>query len=37
MANDNGGRDNVSVILVKVLHEYPAAKGWWVKFMAWFK
>ncbi len=37
MANDNGGRDNVSVILVKVLHEFPAAKGWWVKFMAWFK
>lgn len=37
MANDNGGRDNVSVILVKVLREFPAAKGWWVKFMAWFK
>ena len=23
MANDNGGRDNVSVILVRVLREYP--------------
>jgi hypothetical protein len=29
MANDNGGRDNVSVILVKVLREFSAAKGWW--------
>ena len=37
MANDNGGRDNVSVVLVKVLHEFPAAKGWWEKLMAWFK
>jgi protein phosphatase len=26
MANDNGGRDNVSVILVRVLREYPAAR-----------
>ncbi len=24
MANDNGGRDNISVILVKVLHAFPA-------------
>jgi protein phosphatase len=37
MANDNGGRDNVSVILVKVLHEFPAQRGWWSKFMAWFR
>ena len=37
MANDNGGRDNVSVILVKVLREFPVAKGWWSKFMAWFR
>ena len=37
MANDNGGRDNVSVILVKVLREYPAPNGWWSKFMTWFK
>ena len=27
MANDNGGRDNVSVILVRVLREYPGARG----------
>lgn len=36
MANDNGGRDNVSVILVKVLREFPAAGGWWPKFLASF-
>ncbi len=37
MANDNGGRDNVSVILVKVKGEYPAARGWWPRFLALFK
>jgi protein phosphatase len=37
MANDNGGRDNVSVILVKVTGEYPAARGWWARFLTWFK
>ncbi len=37
MANDNGGRDNVSVILVKVKGEYPAVRGWWHRLLAWFK
>lgn len=37
MANDNGGRDNVSVILVRVLSEFPAATGWWSKFLSWFR
>jgi protein phosphatase len=37
MANDNGGRDNVSVILVKVKGEYPAARGWWSRCLDWFK
>jgi len=37
MANDNGGRDNVSVILVRVLREYPAARGVMGKFFAWLK
>lgn len=37
MANDNGGRDNVSVILVKILREFPAATGWWRKLLNWFK
>ena len=37
MANDNGGRDNVSVILVRVLREYPAARGVVGKFLGWLK
>lgn len=37
MANDNGGRDNVSVILVKVRGEFAAPSGWWRKLLAWFK
>lgn len=37
MANDNGGRDNVSVILVKIKGEFPAARGFWSRIMAWFK
>jgi len=34
-ANDNGGRDNVSVILVKILRSFPARKRWWSKLMGW--
>jgi len=37
MANDNGGRDNVSVILVRVLREYPAARNWRDRVLAWLK
>ena len=37
MANDNGGRDNVSVILVKVKGGYPASRGWFSSLLAWFK
>ena len=37
MANDNGGRDNVSVILVKVVHEFPAARNWGAKFKTWLR
>jgi len=36
MANDNGGRDNISVILVKINHEYPATRGWVSRFLEWF-
>ena len=32
MANDNGGKDNVSVILVRVLREYPAPRGFFGLF-----
>jgi protein phosphatase len=36
MANDNGGRDNVSVILVKVKGRFAAPRGWWPKLRSWF-
>jgi serine/threonine protein phosphatase PrpC len=37
MANDNGGRDNVSVILIKILREYPAGHGLASKIFGWFR
>jgi PPM family protein phosphatase len=37
MANDNGGRDNVSVILVRVQREYPGARSVMAKVFAWLK
>jgi len=39
MANDNGGRDNVSVILVRVKESFPAPRrgGWLARLLAWFK
>jgi protein phosphatase len=37
MANDNGGRDNVSVILVRVREAFPATRSWWARLLAWFK
>ena len=36
MANDNGGRDNISVILVKVRGDYSTPRGWWQKLLARF-
>jgi PPM family protein phosphatase len=36
MANDNGGRDNVSVILVKVKGEFAAPRGVLAKLRSWF-
>lgn len=37
MANDNGGRDNVSVILVKVKGDFPAPQGWLAGCLSWFR
>lgn len=37
MANDNGGRDNVSVILVRVLRQFPAKRGFFAWLAALFK
>ncbi|HEX5337726.1 MAG TPA: Stp1/IreP family PP2C-type Ser/Thr phosphatase [Gallionella sp.] len=36
-ANDNGGRDNVSVILVKVKGEFAAKRGLLAGLLNWFK
>ena len=36
MANDNGGRDNVSVILVKIKGRFAAPRGWLAKMLGWF-
>ena len=36
-ANDNGGRDNISVILVRVRDGYAAPKGWIARLKSWFK
>jgi PPM family protein phosphatase len=35
-ANDSGGRDNISVILVKVLKAFPAEGGWLARLKSWF-
>jgi protein phosphatase len=40
MANDNGGRDNVSVILVKVAGDFGVPRGmtsWFARLLAWLK
>lgn len=37
MANDNGGRDNVSVMLVKVLADFAVPVGWPARLLSWFK
>jgi PPM family protein phosphatase len=37
MANDNGGRDNISVILIKILRNYPAGQGLASKIFGWFR
>ncbi|WP_409994722.1 Stp1/IreP family PP2C-type Ser/Thr phosphatase [Denitratisoma sp. DHT3] len=36
MANDNGGRDNVSVIVIKVKQAFPAPQGGLARLIAWF-
>lgn len=37
MANDNGGRDNVSLILIKVNGEFSVSNGWLEKIKALFR
>lgn len=37
MANDNGGKDNISIILAKVLKPFTAEKSWYDNFLNWLK
>ncbi len=37
MANDNGGYDNISVILARPVRPYPAATNWLYKTLSWLK
>jgi PPM family protein phosphatase len=37
MANDNGGRDNVSVILVRIARDYAAPRGMVAKLFGWLR
>lgn len=36
-ANDNGGRDNVSVILVKVKQKFDQSRSWQARLLGWFR
>jgi len=37
MANDNGGKDNISVILARVLKSYSVERSWYDKLFDWLK
>lgn len=37
MANDNGGKDNISVILARPLKPFPAKNGWRDKLTGWLR
>ncbi len=34
-ANENGGRDNISVVLLRVLEKYPVQDGWLGRWFGW--
>ena len=36
-ANDAGGRDNVSVMLVRVVKSFEVERGFWAKVKSWFR
>jgi protein phosphatase len=35
-ANQNGGKDNISVMLCRIDDDFSTRKGWFNKFVAWF-
>ena len=36
-ANDNGGRDNISAVLIRVVEPYGVPRGWLARFKAFFR
>jgi PPM family protein phosphatase len=36
MANDKGGKDNISVILARMLKPFPAKRSWYTRVFDWF-
>lgn len=36
MANEKGGNDNISVIVVRTLRPFPARKSWYSRVLDWF-
>jgi protein phosphatase len=36
-ANDNGGRDNISAMLIRVAEPYGVARGWLARLKALFR
>jgi len=36
-ANDNGGRDNISAMLIRVAESYGVPRGWLARFKAFFQ
>ncbi|MBI4996053.1 MAG: Stp1/IreP family PP2C-type Ser/Thr phosphatase [Rhodocyclales bacterium] len=37
LANEAGGRDNVTVALVRVARTFPVRRTWWARLRAWFR
>ena len=37
MANDSGGRDNVSVVLVRVMQDFSVTRGLWTQLTGWLR
>lgn len=37
MANDNGGRDNISVVLIRIAGNFAASSGLFSRFLSWFE
>jgi len=36
LANDNGGKDNISVVMAQVVESFPARTGLFDRILKWF-